>query len=110
MTVSQAQKFWISIAGAAALVLLFWVLSFSGHLNVVALLIALPYLVPLLQSLDPMTRIYITLAAPVIQFMLYALLVWNGWRSGRAGKMIMVVAGVHVLAVVVCYRILASYD
>ena len=109
MTITQSQKLWISATGAVTAVALCWAFAFVAHLNVWASLILIPYIMPVVQSLDALTRLWVFVAAPVVQFSLYGLILGRGWLRGRLRTAAIVLAAIHIVAIVVCYLIIRSY-
>ena len=109
MTTTQSQKFWISGAAAATAVALCWAFTFVARLSVLGLLILVPYIMPVVQSLDALTRLWVFTAAPVVQFSLYGLILGRGWLRGRLRTAAIVVAAFHIVAIIVGYLIIDSY-
>ena len=105
----RSQALWISGFTVAA-VALCWVLAFAGHLNVVATLLLVPYIMPVIQSLDATTRLLVFVGAPVVEFSLYSFVLGRAWLRGKLGRAVIVLAAVHLLAIIVCYLIIVSYD
>src|SRR5689334_17304231 len=83
MPTTQSQKLWISGTAAATAVALCWAFIFAAHLSVLALLILVPYIMPVVQSLDAMIRLWVFAAAPVAQFSLYGFILGRAWLKGR---------------------------
>ena len=109
MTTTQSQKLWISGAAAATAAALCWAFTFVAQLNVWALLILIPYIMPVVQSFDALTRLWVFTAAPVVQFSLYGFILGRAWLRGRLHTAAIVLAAFHIVAIIVCYLIIRSY-
>jgi hypothetical protein len=109
MISAQTQKLWMSGVVTASAVALCWLVAFAGNLNLLAAFFLTPYIMPVVQSLDSVTRLYVFVAAPLVQFSLYGFVLGRAWLRGRLGTAAMVLAGVHIVAIIVCYLITASY-
>ena len=109
MTTTQSQKLWISGSATATAVALCWAFAFAAHLSVLASLILIPYIMPVVQSLDAMTRLWVFAAAPVIQFSLYGFILGRAWLRGRLRTAAIVLAAFHIVGIIVCYLIITSY-
>ena len=102
MTTTQSQKLWISGTAAATATALCWAFTFAARLSVLALLILVPYIMPVVQSLDAMTRLWVFTAAPVVQFSLYGFILGRAWLRGRLRTAAIVLAAFHIIASIVC--------
>jgi hypothetical protein len=109
MTTTQSQKLWISGSATATAVALCWALALAPPLSVLAWLILVPYIMPVIQSLDPLTRLWVVLAAPVIQFSLYGFILGRAWLRSRLRTAAIILAALHIVAIIVCCLITASY-
>jgi hypothetical protein len=110
MITTESHKLWISGSTAAAAVALCWAFTFAARLSVLALLLLVPYIMPMFQSLDGLTRLAVFIVAPVIQFSLYGFILGRAWLRGRLRPAAILLAALHIVAIIVCYLIIASYD
>jgi len=109
MTTTQSQKLWGLGISAATAVALSWSLTFAGHLSILALLILVPYILPVVHSLDATARLWVFAAAPVIQFSLYGFILGGAWLRGWLRTGAIVLAAFHIVAIIVCYLIFTSH-
>ena len=110
MTTTQSQKLWISGTAAGTAVALCWTFIFAARVNVVAVLILVPCIMPVFQYFDPLTRMWAFITAPIVQFSLYGFILGRAWLRGRLRTAAIVLAALHIVAIIVCYLILVSYD
>jgi hypothetical protein len=108
MITTESRKLRISGAATAGAIALCWVLTFAGNIKVLALLILVPYIMPVFQSLDALTRLWVSVAAPVVQFSLYGFILGWAWLKGRLRRAAILLAALHIAAIVLCYLMIMS--
>ena len=67
------------------------------------------YIMPIVQSLDAISRVSVFITEPVIQFSFYGFILGRAWFRGRLRTTAIVLGALHVIAVIVCYLIITSH-
>ena len=109
MTTTESQRLWISGTAAVIAVVLCWAFIFATHLSVLPLIILVPYIMPIVQSLDVISRVSVFITEPVIQFSFYGFILGRAWFRDRLRTTAIGLGALHVIAVIVCYLIITSH-